>query len=111
MDVNKCDRTAVSKLTFEFDKCLPAGHILKIHSDSHCSNPEQNNAILDNAIVKKYHFKSQEIVSCLPKYHALLKVLKSSKYLQNNPSRTNSNQLAKKLVALGFRRIELVEFF
>ena len=30
--------------------------------------------------------------------------------MQNNPSRNNSNQLAKKFVALGFRRIELVEF-
>ena len=29
--------------------------------------------------------------------------------MQNNPCRNNSNQLAKKLVALGFRRIELVE--
>ena len=30
--------------------------------------------------------------------------------MQNNPSKIISNQLAKKLVALGFRRIELVEF-
>ena len=30
--------------------------------------------------------------------------------MQNNPSKNNSNPLADKLVALGFRRIELVEF-
>ena len=30
--------------------------------------------------------------------------------MHNNSSRNNSNQLAKKLVAVGFRHIELVEF-
>ena len=41
-----CDRTAVSNLTFELDKCLPAGYILKIHSDSKFSNQNKNNVIL-----------------------------------------------------------------
>ena len=78
MDASKCDRTAVSKLPFELDKGLTAGYILRIHSDYKCSNPEHNNVILDDAIMKKYYSKSQETVTCLPKYHALLKVPKSS---------------------------------
>ena len=30
--------------------------------------------------------------------------------MQNNPPRNKSNQLAKKVVALGFKRIDFVEF-
>ena len=59
---------------FDLDKNLPAGYIPNILSDSKCSNPEQNNAVPDNANVKTQYFESQGTVTCLPQYHALLKV-------------------------------------
>ena len=42
--------------------------------------------------------------------YALFRRPKPRKFAQNNPSRNNLNQPAKVLVAIGFRRIELIEF-
>ena len=114
----KCVQTAVSKPTFELNKCLSAGYIQKNPFIFQVLKSRVNNDTLYYAIVQKYYFKRQGAVTFTSqntihskKYQNPGNIFSESSSAFTSQETSNFNQLAKKVVAGWFRHIFEFETF